>query len=212
MESAFSNRVLRVLFLQRFVKNSRKEIKMKKPWSKPYIILFVTAILVFAHGSSFAIPSADLSYSETDLGGGTWQYDYTVYNTSDDPGYDLFEVFLTFDPLATPSPTALPSDWDFRSGAGFFNTFSLIPGAPPIGSDVAPGTSLGGFSFTTDYQLGDMGFDIYLFNPTEPDPLVIYGSTGTPVPEPVSGLLFGTGLAGLAYARKRSSRKNSGDV
>ena len=180
---------------------------MKRLWSKPYIaVLFAIAILVFSHGTSFAIPSADLSYLETDLGGGIWQYDYAVYNTShpvDDSGYDLFEVFLTFDPLATPLLTALPSDWDFRSGTGFFNSFSLIPGAPPIGSDVAPGASLGGFSFTTDCRLGNMSFDIYLSNPNGPDPLVVTGNT---VPLPAAGLLFGTGLAGLVCAKRRSSR------
>ena len=59
--------------------------------------VFVVTLFTFLSGAAYAIPSAEFTYIETDIGGGIWQYDYTLFNTSDpigDAGFDLYEVFF----------------------------------------------------------------------------------------------------------------------
>ena len=68
-----------------------------------HIIMLGLFIGVFLNGIALATPMAEFSYVETDLGGGMWQYNYTLYNTSDpvaDAGVDLYDVFFTFNPSA----------------------------------------------------------------------------------------------------------------
>jgi len=110
-------------------------------------------VFLFLNGLARAIPIAELTYVETDLGGGIWQYDYTVTNAAGpvvDAGFNLYDVFFTFDPAVTFTVASLPPDWDAISGSGFVDVQSLAPGAPPVGADIAPGTSLSGFIFQFD--------------------------------------------------------------
>lgn len=76
--------------------------------------LFVVVFLCSYAGSSSAVPSANFLYTETSLGGGLWQYDYTLFNTSDpilDAGFDVFDVTIDFNPAAAFTLLSLPVGW-----------------------------------------------------------------------------------------------------
>ncbi|MEW5802679.1 MAG: hypothetical protein AB1847_11325 [bacterium] len=168
-----------------------------------FIGIFLAAALCSFTCIAWAIPSASLSYIETSLGGGTWQYDYTLFNASDpiaDAGYDLYDLSLNFNPSYTYTVVQLPTGWDEVDGAGFITAFSQNPGTPPVGTDIAPGEFLSGFTFQFDYQVGNLPFDVTIFNPSGPDPIVYSGTSASgtaPVPEPSPLLLFSFGFLGL---------------
>jgi hypothetical protein len=177
-----------------------------KSLKKFHIFMLVLLVLGFFDGIAFAIPSADFTYVATDLGGGMWQYDYTLFNTSDpvaDAGFDLYDIFFTFNPASTFTVAAIPAGWDWNGGSGFADMYSLNPGAPPVGTDIAPGTSLSGFSFLFDYQAGALPFDVTLINLADPSNPVLYSSTSTSVPEPSTLLLLSAGITGMVLLRKR---------
>lgn len=175
------------------------------------ISIFMALVLSFFSNTAWATTSAQALYLESDLGGGLWKYDYILYNTSD-PGYDIYDFTLYFDPAVTITNILLPSDWGFISNEAppasgryhnFIDWMSLLPGEPIAGADIAPGTSLNGFSFTSDVRLASLSFDVYLTDPNPPyDPNLYSGNTAS-VPEPSTILLLGSGLAGLVGLRKR---------
>ena len=125
-----------------------------------------------------------------------------------DAGCDLYDLFVTFyspgySIIQIPSGWDSMDGWDGSAGEGFITAYSLNPGAPPVGTDVAPGGSLGGFIFQFDYQAGNLPFDVTLFNPSPPyDPIVI-SSTTAPVPEPGTLLLLSLGLFMVVGCKKR---------
>jgi hypothetical protein len=171
--------------------------------------MLVVLLLMMGSSIAVAIPSADFTYVETDLGGGIWQYDYMLFNTSDpvaDAGFDLYDLFFTFTPSPLFTVLSVPSGWDWIGDpSGFLLAFSLNPGAPPVGTDIAPGESLGGFFFSFDYQAGALPFDVTFTNPNDPDMPEIYSGTSSSssaVPEPSTLLLVAVGLVGLVGLRR----------
>lgn len=172
------------------------------------IILISAATLNFSSAVSWAIPSAKALYQEIALGGDLWRYDYILHNTSDpieDDGYNLYDFFLNFSPTVTLSNILSPLNWDSISdSSSFIDWFSQLPGIPPDGADIAPGTSLSGFSFTSNTRLASLSFDTLLTNPIDPPNPASYSGTTTPVPEPNTIMLLASGLAGLGFlTRKR---------
>ena len=72
----------------------------------------------------------------------------------------------------------LPAGWDAITGAGFVDAFSLLPGPPPTGTDVAPGSSLGLFSLLFDTRVGAIAFQVVFANPIDPvNPALVDGVT-----------------------------------
>jgi hypothetical protein len=64
------------------------------------------------------------------------------------------------------------------NNAGSFELFSLIPGPPPGGSDIPPGSSLSGFLFRFDTRAGPVSFTVTFVNPADPnDPLIFNGTS-----------------------------------
>lgn len=166
-------------------------------------LITMAPFLVFS--TAGAIPSADLVYVETDIGGGWYQYDYTAYNTSD-AGESLFDIGFWFDEAATFVWLNLPTGWD-EGGPfmlGFEETWST-----GILYDIAAGDSLSGYSFQIDYLAGDMEFDAF-FDDGMGGLLYYTGVTregDTPViPEPSTLLLLGSGLTAIGYLRKKRKK------
>lgn len=186
--------------------------------NKKIRIGIIATLFTFLMSSmAYAVPFAEFTYVERDLGAGIWQYDYTLTNASDpigDAGYDLYDVFFEFDSAATFTVLSLPIDWDLIAGSGFGLSFSTLPGTAPFGSDIAPGESLSGFSFLFDYQAGALPFEATFVDPADWEyPLITTGSSSpsvAPVPEPSTILLIGTGLIGLVVLGKKSKVPDGG--
>jgi len=169
-------------------------------------------LLLALGGTAFGLPISEVSYVEISLGGGIWEYDFTFKNLSDpveDAGNDLYDIFFTVDSSITLSRCSLPDGWDGIFGPGFAEFYSVAPGTPPDGADIAPGASLGGFVLLSDGKLSPVEYIAQFFNPTGADPLPVPG-TATPVsasvPEPATVMLLGSGIGCLYGVRKRRNR------
>ena len=158
---------------------------------------------------AWATPSSEFIFSEFNLGGGLWKYEYTAVNTSDpvaDAGFDVYDLILTFTPPLTLTDLVSPSGWsEISDDATFIDWFSTNPDAPPIGTDIPPSASLSGFGFTSNTRLGSLPFEALLTNPADPNnPSLVTGNTITTViPEPSTLFLLAFGLFGLGYLRKK---------
>lgn len=175
-----------------------------------FFILIVAAVFSLSNGVVWATTSAQALFTETNLGGGLWEYDYTLYNTSD-PGYDLYDFTLYLAPAVTFTniPWPFPPGWGppfTGSGDPLIPLSSFIEWSPDFGggAEITPGGSLSGFSFQVSYQAGDLPFDVYFTYPSG-EPVLYSGTTAasSAVPEPGTLILLGSGLAGVGFFRRK---------
>jgi hypothetical protein len=170
-------------------------------------LVILMALLTPNVGS--ATPMADIRYVETDIGGGFWQYEYIVFNTSDptnDAGSDLYFVFLGFSTEISLQIISLPTDWDAIFNfpvTDYVDLVSISPGIPPDGNDIAPGAYLGGFVLQFDEKVENVAFDVTFANLLDPENPITSEGTTTPVPEPATILLLAAGITGLGFVRRR---------
>ena len=172
---------------------------------KTLLSCILAVCLLMAASSAFAVSSANITYNETVLGGGSWQYDYIFYNMSTNNEY-LYSVDLLFDQTATVTGLPLPSGWDSTIWEGENQTDFIFTFSASSSYDIAAGNSMSGFSFTTDYQAGDIGYNAY-FDDHAGGITNTLGTT-TMVPEPVSTSLFIIGAATLGFRRFRKKNTN----
>ncbi len=174
------------------------------------------AILLLAWLSVTSNASATLiEYTATNLGGNTWQYEYTL--TNDTLGFAIEEFTIFFDvglfanigtsgfgaptlwdPLVVQPEPGLPVPSD-----GFYDALAL-------GEGIAPGATLGGFFVSFDYfgsgTPGDQFWNVVdpqTFATLDEGTTFTTGVPPTPVMEPpVIGLMLGGWLL-VAATRRR---------
>ncbi len=175
---------------------------MKKKFLIPAVLIL--SMLVFS-SMALATPNASILYNETALGGGWWQYDYQVANTSDAGEY-FYSMFLDFSSTANEEGLGLPTGWDGTVWMGTNTTAYVDTYSTASGNDLAAGSSLSGFSFKVDYQAGNVPYTAYFDDHAGNT----YTTTGVTAPEPISSLLFLAGGATLVvrHYRKRKQLKS----
>ena len=169
-----------------------------------FLSIFQLAVFVLFSSSVLAIPMAEISYIESDLGNGNFQYEYILANTSDpvlDAGYDIFDFTLEFDLLTTLTIDSLPPNWFSIDGSGF------VVSIADFGEEIPPGDSQSGFIFQFDDQVGDLPFLVSFTNPISPYEPVIVGGTTAPVPEPAS-LAMWSMMGGIGFVARRKRKRS----
>jgi hypothetical protein len=178
-------------------------------------VLLIGSLLAFGlfqSSPALAIPMLDvrITYVEKALDGGLWEYDYTVSNKSE-AEVAIWDVFLHFNTPVLLASGVLPYGWEFQSEPDisypteFINVWSICPGAPPIGTDIAAGTALPGFVFQFGSRIGDVSFDAITTEwDTSSEGYYIFSGLTAPVPEPATILLMMSGFAAIgAIGRRR---------
>ena len=170
-------------------------------------LLAILLVAPAAHATAALL--ADIRYTETVLGEGLWQYDFTVENMSsmDDSHPYLWKVDLEFENHAYVILLNNPTNWSAGTFDGYLpdTTDYVTMYSDASAFDVFPGGLLTGLSFTADYQLGVIDYVAWFSDHgTIPDELsVFFEGTASPVPVPAAVWLLGSGLIGLAGLRRK---------
>lgn len=173
---------------------------------KKLLVTALVAVSLFVMSSmAFAAPSANLLYNEVDLGGGVWQYDYTVHNTSSAGEY-LYKVFLDFGQEYIVNGSVLPSGWFGTVWEGTNSTSFLDTMSTDMSYDIAANNSLGGFSFNVNQQLGNIAYTAEFDDHAE-NFSTVAGTTAV-APEPISSVLFligGAAMGGRSFLKRKKA-------
>ena len=173
------------------------------------ITLALLAFLLISSSAQAAV-SANVLYSETDLGAGLWQYDFTFENTSmvDDSHPYLWKVSLDFEEYAYIELLNSPKDWTTGSYIGSLpdTTDYVELYSDAVEYDVFSGGILSGLNFTADYQLGEISYIAEFSDHGEFEDWTSVEGMASPVPVPGAVWLLGSGLLGLAGIRRKTAR------
>jgi hypothetical protein len=138
--------------------------------------------------------------SVDDLGGGIWQYSYWVSDYTFNSDYG-FTVYFDYGLYENITPVSDSFDWDEISwepdpmlGAGAYDALALIDSASLADPFTVSFNWLGSGS-PWDYV---QNYEVYYSDPFQ----VFETGTTTPVPEPGTILLLGSGIVGLFWFRK----------
>ena|ERR1039458_8569377 len=184
-------------------------------------------------GTTGTTTTSEIYYTLTDLGGGSWEYSYTIAPSLVTVGSRgtgqtgaLFEFDIYFPAssspdafsysnlteVANPDPTTWTPTIISPSEPGDL-TAIYIEDASLSSPGIASGQSLGGFSVTFDYSgtatLGSQSFEFY--DPTDYGEGAIYSGMSVPVPvtvptpEPSSFMLL-VSVASLLFGIRRWAR------
>ncbi|OEU64980.1 MAG: hypothetical protein BBJ57_09065 [Desulfobacterales bacterium PC51MH44] len=178
-------------------------------------LLKLFMILGFIVGTTPVVYATTILYDLTDLGGGVWEYDYSVTNDTLTSNIEEFTIFFEYGLYENLSVTSLLADWDEIAidpalilgvpDDGFYDALAILP------AGIAPGTTVSGFSVSFDWLGSDTPWGAsQSFDVVDPITFASLDSGGTaPIPEPGTIVLVGTGLAGLAGIGKRLNRKRT---
>ena len=150
-----------------------------------YSLGLCMALLAIPAHRAGATYSVLATYQEMEIGGGFWEYDYTLSNQADpilEAGWNVYDFYLSI-PLsisASISSVSSPPDWSFITDQStFIDWHSDLIGEPPEGSDLPPGALLSGFKLVSDMRLTvPLSFEVLFANP-DPigDPVIFTGNT-----------------------------------
>jgi hypothetical protein len=179
--------------------------------------LIFTAVLLFAKPAVAAIV---VSSSITSLNG-LYTYNYSIDNTAGSIPVDEFDIVVARPPNqpdltpVLPSPFTSPAGWSFHIAVG--GTDPASGGlwgwqALNTAGSIQPGSSLSGFSFTTNvaptqstldnyFLLSDSFSRIQIGNISAPEVAIAH-----PVPEPSTWAMLLIGFAGIGFASRISRR------
>lgn len=178
---------------------------------KKYLSIIVAGLLTL--GTAVLANATVINYTATDLtdintGEDLWQYSYTVSDNAfaADTGFTIYFDIGLYDFL-DPAPTAPNGEWGVLTwnpdpllpGDGAYDAYALFDNASLADMFTVSFVWLGGTSGP-----GSQFFEVYYDGPTWS---VLEDGSTTPVPEPATMLLFGTGLAGLVGSGMRKKSK-----
>ena len=173
-----------------------------------FMVLAIMAVLMVVPAAQ-ADTSVNIQYTEINLGGDLWQYDFTIMNTSlaDDEYSYLSSVALDFEEGACVTVLSSPDDWSIGSFIGDLpDTTDYVE----MYSDAMDYDALFGnrllLSITADYQLGEIAYEAEFSDHGAFENWTSVTGTASAVPVPGALWLLGTGLMGLVGIRRRNDR------
>jgi hypothetical protein len=160
------------------------------------------------------IPMAEILYTEKELDNDWWQYDFSFINATeykDDPTLYLFQVDLYFNTDVEFNLLGTANGWHVKYPvSGNLNAISLnlIVTTPEDINDpgIAPESSLSGFSFEFNRQVGNLPFVAFFADPNwdlMETPAKSMEGTTAPIPEPATILLVASGALGLGLFKRK---------
>ena len=161
------------------------------------------SLLLVAYSSS----ANEILYTVDNLGGNSWQYNYTLNNTGTNV-LEEFTVYFDFNFYENLAVVASPAGWDSiviqpdinLPDDGFFDSLAL-------GLPLFPGEMLAGFSVSFDFLgIGDPGDQFFEYVDPFTFDVLADGFTElivVDVPEPATYALIGIGLLMMAFTMRR---------
>jgi hypothetical protein len=160
--------------------------------------------------------ATSISYDITKVSGNTWEYSYSVTNDSLAVDIEDLSIYFEYGLYENITVFGYPSGWD-----AYAYDPDVFFGLPEDGSydawintiaGISPGDILGGFTLSFDwlgganetpgpqyFEIFDVGFNVIDSGDTQ-----LAGNANTPIPEPASIVLLGSGICGLLVYKKRT--------